>query len=68
MEIKVFISLSKDAALALRKLADQEKRDPKQQASLIIEKELIRLKLMQPLLDTEARAQEDESDGKSSIY
>jgi hypothetical protein len=68
MEIKVYIPLSKDAALALRKLADQEKRDPKQQASLIIEKELIRLKLMQPLPDTEARAQEDESDGKSSIY
>lgn len=68
MEIKVFISLSKDAALALRKLADREKRDPKQQASLIIEKELIRLKLMQPLPDTEARAQEDEFDGKSSIY
>ena len=47
-KIKVPIPFSNDAALALRKLSDQEKRDPKQQTSLIIEKELIRFELIQP--------------------
>jgi len=48
MEIKVYVPLSKDAALALRKMADQEHRDPKQQASWIIETELIRCGFLQP--------------------
>ena len=42
MEVKVYIPLSKNAVMALRKLADQERRDPRQQASWIIESELIR--------------------------
>ena len=59
MEIKVYIPLSKDAALALSKLADQERRDPKQQASLIIENELIRLKLIQPNKGTQVQGSEE---------
>jgi len=59
MEIKVYIPLSKDAALALSKLADQERRDPKPQASLIIENELIRLKLIQPNKGTQVQGSEE---------
>jgi hypothetical protein len=45
-DLKIYVPLSMDAAIALRQLADQEHRDPKQQASFIIETELERRGLL----------------------
>ena len=38
--IKFYITLTRDAALSLQELAFREKRDPQQQAALMIEEDL----------------------------
>lgn len=44
--VSIYVKLSHEAALALHDLANNEHRDPKQQASFLIEKELERRGLL----------------------
>ena len=60
-ELKLFIPLSIDAAIALRQLADKEHRDPKQQASLIIETELERRGLLRQVNNSSSTDLNDEN-------
>ncbi len=45
--VNLYIKLTREAALALHGLADMEHRDPKQQASFLIEMELERRGLLE---------------------
>jgi hypothetical protein len=42
VQVKILVPLSREAALALQALAIQERREPKQQAGWLIERELER--------------------------
>lgn len=58
MTVKIFVPLSREAALALSAFAEKERRDPKQQASWIIERELERVGLLPPVEVPALRAEQ----------
>lgn len=54
MTRKIFVPITSEESIALVNLAEQERRDPRQQAAMLIRQQLEKLGLIQPTPQQEA--------------